>query len=225
MFCGLVTPRLGGCVCIRAAGHVATAVHCVHGSSTGGGRRKALIFLGFVGVRPPVHRRSHRCAHERVCGQVRPCLRTRADGSFIFSVVRVDEWTDQGLARVCGVHPSSRPCPHVCTVGELSMSRPASLREQMPDTADWVDQKRVLWGREHVDMCIRRAMRGEVGWFYAMEGGAVLGTPWTADEGAPLLGLAGSARTVAALQCTEVLMGVSFAAFMREPQEVTDGTY
>lgn len=95
----------------------------------------------------------------------------------------------------------------------------------MPETADWVDRKRVTWGREHVDMCIRRAMNGEPGWFYAMERGVVLGTPWAEDEGAALLGMTGKPSTVAALQRTAVILGLSFAAFMREPQEVQHGTH
>lgn len=76
----------------------------------------------------------------------------------------------------------------------------------MPQTADFVDRKRVAWGRDHVDDCMRRALRGEPGFFYAMEAGHVRGTPF--EEWHP----------VAAHQRAAVLVGASFAAFMREPE-------
>ncbi|MCG8990806.1 hypothetical protein MI467_28575 [Delftia acidovorans] len=103
------------------------------------------------------------------------------------------------------------------------MNKPASLRDRMPETADWVDQKRVQWGRDYVDLCIRRSLRGEPGWFYAMEGGKVLGTPWPMDALAPLVG--GGTRTVAQLQAAAVLLGVGFAGFMREPEGNAHGAH
>ena len=57
MFSGLVTPRLGGCVCICAAGHVAAAVRPVHPSSTGGWTAQVPVFIGFLcgaSTRPPL---------------------------------------------------------------------------------------------------------------------------------------------------------------------------
>ena len=31
------------------------------------------------------------------------------------------------------------------------------MRSTMPDTADWVARKRLDWGKEHVNDCLRRA--------------------------------------------------------------------
>lgn len=96
------------------------------------------------------------------------------------------------------------------------MSKPASLREAMPETADWIDQRRQQWGREHVDACLRKGLQGAPGYFYAMESGRVVGTPWPMD--AALGGLKpGAAPTAAGMQALAVACGVSFAAFMREP--------
>ncbi len=95
------------------------------------------------------------------------------------------------------------------------MNKPASLRDAMPETADWVDQKRVEWGRDYVDQCIRRALKGEPGWFYAIENGKVLGTPWPVDAAAAVID--GGKRSVAQMQQAAILLGASFAGFMREP--------
>ncbi len=85
-------------------------------------------------------------------------------------------------------------------------AKPASMRDAMPETADFVDRKSVEWGRAHVRDCIERALRGEPGWFYAMEAGHVRGTPFIEPD------------PVAEWQRMAVLVGASFAAFMREPE-------
>lgn len=100
------------------------------------------------------------------------------------------------------------------------MTRPASMRDAMPLTADWVDKKRAEWGRDHVNDCVRRAMAGEPGYFYAIEGGHVLGTPWpvgAAVEGSPLPPGQVKGRSVVEWQRAAVLCGAAFAGFMREP--------
>lgn len=83
----------------------------------------------------------------------------------------------------------------------------------MPQTADFVDRKSVQWGRAHVRDCIERALRGEPGFFYALEAGHVRGTPF--EDWHP----------VAAHQRTAVLVGASFAAFMREPEVAQGGEH
>lgn len=52
------------------------------------------------------------------------------------------------------------------------MNRPASqqgakldLRQTMPETAKWVTDRRVDYGKDYVNDCIRRAMNGEAGLF------------------------------------------------------------
>jgi hypothetical protein len=56
------------------------------------------------------------------------------------------------------------------------------LRSAMPLTAAWVDQQRGRFGKDHVNDCIRRALRGERNLFYAVEAGHVLGTPFDWSE-------------------------------------------
>lgn len=89
------------------------------------------------------------------------------------------------------------------------MTQPAQprvdLRQQMPRTAEWVDRQRLEYGKEHVNACIKRSLAGEQGWFYALERGHVLGTPYAA--GAPEADMARLA----------VVMGVEFAGFIRPP--------
>lgn len=79
------------------------------------------------------------------------------------------------------------------------------MRRQMPETAKWVDARRAQWGADHVNGCIRRALKGEAGQFYAIEGGFVLGTPFMATD------------PVAADQEFALKMGCSFAVFMVAP--------
>lgn len=89
------------------------------------------------------------------------------------------------------------------------MNQPApkvDMRSTMPDTADWIGQKRLDWGRAHVDDCLRRAtVDKQPGFFYAMERGHVVGTPFPADHPA------------AAAQRYAVLNGCAFAVFMLQP--------
>ncbi len=92
------------------------------------------------------------------------------------------------------------------------MSQPASqpaakldLRSHMPETAKWVDRKRSEYGAEHVNSCIRRAMKGEPGLFYAFERGHVLGTPFPATH------------PIAEHQAMAVQLGCTFAGFIAEP--------
>lgn len=97
------------------------------------------------------------------------------------------------------------------------MNQPASqkldMRSQMPKTAQWVDAKRKEFGADHVNACIKRALKGEPGVFYAMESGHVLGTPFPAD--AP----------EAKWQTFAVATGCGFAAFLCPPasKELTHG--
>lgn len=105
------------------------------------------------------------------------------------------------------------------------MTRPASMRDAMPLTADWVDKKRAEWGRDHVNDCVRRAMAGEPGYFYAIEAGHVLGTPWpvgAAVEGSPFPVQQVKGRTVQEWQRAAVLFGAAFVAFLREPVQGGD---
>lgn len=57
----------------------------------------------------------------------------------------------------------------------------AGLREQMPDTAEAIDQLREIFGKDVVDQQIRQAMHGKPG-FYAEENGHTFGIK-TIDEG------------------------------------------
>lgn len=85
-------------------------------------------------------------------------------------------------------------------------ARAADMRSTMPDTADWVARKRLDWGKEHVNDCLRRAtVEKQPGYFYAMERGLVVGTPFPADHPA------------AEWQQYAVLNGCAFAVFMLEP--------
>lgn len=89
----------------------------------------------------------------------------------------------------------------------------ADMRTSMPETADWVARRRLEWGREHVDRCLRRAtVEKQPGFFYAMERGRVVGTPFPADHPA------------AEWQQYAVLNGCSFAVFMKQP-EGADGSH
>lgn len=60
--------------------------------------------------------------------------------------------------------------------------RQMNLRLEMPRVSEFVDQRRVIDGAEWVNACIKRAMKGEPNLFYAIEGGHVLGSPFTADK-------------------------------------------
>ena len=79
------------------------------------------------------------------------------------------------------------------------------LRQQMPETSKWVDAKRVELGKDFVNDCIRRSMKGEPGLFYAMERGHMLGTPFPATH------------PVAKDQQYAITMGCTFAGFIATP--------
>lgn len=51
-----------------------------------------------------------------------------------------------------------------------------SLREQMPVTAQLIDDFRAVFGKENIDGVLRRARKGEPV-FYAVENGHTFGTP------------------------------------------------
>jgi hypothetical protein len=88
------------------------------------------------------------------------------------------------------------------------------LRQHMPETARWVAEKRVAFGKDFVNDCIRRSLQGEEGLFYAIERGHVLGTPFPATH------------IIAHDQQFALMTGCSFAAFMVEPpksQGAVDG--
>ncbi len=93
------------------------------------------------------------------------------------------------------------------------MDGKSNMRERMPETARFVDAKRLEWGGPHVSECMRRAMAGEPGYFYAMERGQVFGAPFPATS------------SMAELQHHAVLMGSTFAAFMASPDWVSRGTH
>jgi hypothetical protein len=102
------------------------------------------------------------------------------------------------------------------------MSQPTSqgaqrldLRRQMPETAAWVEARRQEWGAEHVNACLRRALKGEPGLFYAIEAGHVLGTPFPATH------------PISDWQKYAVATGSKFASFMATPSEMgaADGAH
>lgn len=79
------------------------------------------------------------------------------------------------------------------------------LRQQTPETSKWGDGKRIEFGKDYVNDCIRRALKGEAGLFYAMERGHVLGTPFPATH------------PIAKDQDYAITMGCSFAGFIATP--------
>lgn len=83
-----------------------------------------------------------------------------------------------------------------------------NMRDDMPLTAKWVDARRAEFGREWVHDCVRRAIAGEAGWFYAIENGHVLGMPFGTMDAA-----------LAQWEQFAVLAGVEFAAFIARPQQ------
>lgn len=94
------------------------------------------------------------------------------------------------------------------------MTRPANqpaqrvdLRATMPETAKWVDDQRAAMGVDHVNGCIRRAMKGEPGFFYAMEAGRFLGTPFP------------DTHPIYRDQHMAVTIGCQFAAFIAMPSQ------
>lgn len=80
-----------------------------------------------------------------------------------------------------------------------------NLRTAMPLTAEWVDRQRAAYGAGHVNACIKAAMDGVPGRFYAMEAGHVLGAPWPATS------------PIAEDHRMALVFGCSFAAFIAQP--------
>lgn len=88
------------------------------------------------------------------------------------------------------------------------MNQPAhrtDMRLQMPETLKWVEARRLEFGKAHVNDCIKRAMAGEAGLFYALERGHVVGTPFPATH------------PIAPDQASAVLLGCTFAGFIAQP--------
>lgn len=82
-----------------------------------------------------------------------------------------------------------------------------SMRDEMPETARWIDRQRKAFGVDYVNECIRRAVKGEAGLFYAFERGHVLGTPFPATS------------SMAQWQDHAVAVGCTFAGFIAKPGE------
>jgi hypothetical protein len=80
------------------------------------------------------------------------------------------------------------------------------MRDLMPLTTDFIDRRRAEWGKAHVDHCLREAKAGKPGFFYAIEAGHVVGTPFAATS------------PMAEWQAKAVLCGAKFAAFIAEPE-------
>lgn len=98
-------------------------------------------------------------------------------------------------------------------MSEQRNSASPSMREVMPETARWVDKAREKWGAEYVNDCVRRAIAGEPGLFYAMENGYLLGTPFHAAD----------PNKIHELQRFAIVAGSPFAAFMARPKEGANG--
>lgn len=94
----------------------------------------------------------------------------------------------------------------------MSSSTSVSKRDLMPETAKWVDKARAKWGAEYVNDCVRRAIDGEPGLFYAMENGFFLGTPFPAAD----------LNKIHELQRFAIVAGTKFAAFMARPKGGAD---
>lgn len=56
--------------------------------------------------------------------------------------------------------------------------KPGWLRDAMPKVARLIDEKRKLYGPDHVAACITAARRGEPNQFFAFEAGHVVGVPF-----------------------------------------------
>ena len=63
----------------------------------------------------------------------------------------------------------------------MSQAKPGSMRDQMPQTAAWIDELRRVFGADQIDPAIRRGMAGQPNQFYAIEGDFELGTTCAAD--------------------------------------------
>lgn len=93
----------------------------------------------------------------------------------------------------------------------MTNTKPASLRQTMPKTAEWVDRMRAEHGAAWVNEQIRSALAGVPGRFFALEGGRTLGTPFP------------STHPIDSEQRMAVMVGCPFAGFIATPTEATDG--
>ena len=94
----------------------------------------------------------------------------------------------QAQARVpggaqAGAHTGAHTREPVGQVGRLdgNQAQPR-YRDLMPKVWEEIGRLKVQFGSAHVAECIRRGTAGEPDWFYAFEGGHVVGTPFTADK-------------------------------------------
>lgn len=78
----------------------------------------------------------------------------------------------------------------------------------MPNVAAVLEEQRQAFGAAHVDDCIVRGLDGQPGFFYAIEGGHVVGTPFFGDA------------TLLQALALQILFGRSFTVVIRPPSEV-----
>ena len=92
-------------------------------------------------------------------------------------------------------------------MNSTTKEKPAAvdMRAVMPETAKWVTAKRLEYGADHVNACIKAALAGTPGRFYAMEAGRTLGTPFPASH------------VMAEYQNIAIATGCPFAGFIAEP--------
>jgi hypothetical protein len=57
------------------------------------------------------------------------------------------------------------------------MSKPASLREEMPQVTAFIDDLRAVFGADAINPQIKKGMAGLPGFFHAKENGHEVGTP------------------------------------------------
>ena len=58
-----------------------------------------------------------------------------------------------------------------------------SLRDQMPETAAFIDAMRAAFGKDAINAEIRKGVGGLPGHFHATENGQEVGTPFPATNG------------------------------------------
>jgi len=63
----------------------------------------------------------------------------------------------------------------------MSQQQKARPRDAMPEVWEQLKVSRQRYGAAHVSECITRGMAGEPDWFFAIEAGHVVGTPFKAD--------------------------------------------
>jgi hypothetical protein len=96
-------------------------------------------------------------------------------------------------------------------MASMNQAPAADIRASMPCTTAWVEKARAKLGAKYVNGVLRRALGGERGCFYAVEGGHFLGAPFDWEpKGAMLISMT-------------VLTGEPFIAALREPDGVVIG--